>query len=303
MRGFVLVGHGNLPVAMLEAVKMMAGDVDNVYAIGLLAEEGMEDISQKLMSIQTELETYDSVIVFSDLFGGTPSNTALKLFSKNELFTFISGMNFPMVLTAVLTPNIEINDIINTGKIEIKDALVKQNDLVVNQKKEEKKGSTKEKMVLKHVRVDARGIHGQVATAWIPHLKVNRIIVIDDVTINDPTQKIALKMARPERTKLSILSTDTAISFLNDPYHYANESVLVLIQRIETLKTLMEKGFTFNQINLGNVPARADTTKYRKTIHLTEDEINVVKQLIDKDTHVTAQMVPNEAIFEFKEVL
>ncbi len=76
-------------------------------------------------------------------------------------------------------------------------------------------------MDIKNVRVDSRGIHGQVATTWIPLFDINRIIVIDDDSVKDTTQKMALKLARPEGTKLSILSSDKAYIRLTDPLAYS----------------------------------------------------------------------------------
>lgn len=34
-----------------------------------------------------------------------------------------------------------------------------------------------------NVRIDERLIHGQVATMWTNHLKVNRIMVVDNVVV------------------------------------------------------------------------------------------------------------------------
>lgn len=302
MKGFILVGHGPIPDAITAAVKMMAGEITNIHPICLMPEEGIEQLREKFEKLKTILETYDQVIVFADLFGGTPSNSAFQEFKNDKRFSFITGMNFPMVLTAVLTPEMDIKEIIHSGRNGIKNLRDSESSSYVS-KDIQHSPVKSEKMIIKNIRVDARGIHGQVATAWIPQLQVNRIIVIDDLAVKDPTQKIALKMARPNNTKLSILSTDTAIKRLQDENAYPGEQVLILILRIETLKVLLEKDFIFDKINLGNVPARTGTKKYRNTVHLTDAEREIIETVMSSGTKFTTQIVPNDAVVDFKEYL
>lgn len=149
-------------------------------------------------------------------------------------------------------------------------------------------------MDIKNVRVDSRGIHGQVATTWISLFDINRIIVIDDDSVKDTTQKMALKLARPEGTKLSILSADKAYIRLTDPLAYSGERTLILFQKISTVKSLAEKGYHFNEITLGNIPNREGTKKIEKTINLTSDEITIVNGLIASGTTIIYQMVPKD---------
>ena len=55
--------------------------------------------------------------------------------------------------------------------------------------------------------------------------------------------------------------------------------------------------------NVGNVPNRHGTTSYRKTVHLTEEEAAIIKELIHEGTHFTAQMVPNDAKVDFDAII
>ena len=45
------------------------------------------------------------------------------------------------------------------------------------------------------VRVDNRLIHGQVVEAWLPHLKVSRVVVADDEAAQSPLIRAAMGMA------------------------------------------------------------------------------------------------------------
>ena len=146
-------------------------------------------------------------------------------------------------------------------------------------------------MEIKNIRVDSRGIHGQVAVSWIPSLGVNRVIVIDDEIIKDEMQKSMLKMACPKNVKLSIISTDRAKLRLSDPNSYENENIMIILQKVNTLKTLSDKGIIFPEVNLGNVSNRANTTQLSKTVYLTDEELKNIKELNKKGTKFYYQMV------------
>lgn len=59
---------------------------------------------------------------------------------------------------------------------------------------------------IKHVRVDERLIHGQVATMWTNTIKATRIMIVDDAVVKNEMEKVALKTAVPAGVKLSILT-------------------------------------------------------------------------------------------------
>lgn len=49
--------------------------------------------------------------------------------------------------------------------------------------------------MIKHLRIDNRLIHGQVAVTWRAHVGAQAIIVCNDQVAADPIQKMALPMA------------------------------------------------------------------------------------------------------------
>ncbi len=150
-------------------------------------------------------------------------------------------------------------------------------------------------MEIKNVRVDSRGIHGQVAVSWVPNLKINRIMVIDDKIVKDAMQKSILKMACPANIKLSIISTDRAKLRLSDPANYENENILILLPNVSSLKTLSDKGIDFKEVNLGNVSNRPNTSQLAKTVYLTDEELAQVKDLSAKGTRFYHQMVYSDS--------
>lgn len=304
MKAIVFVGHGDLPLAMKQSAQMIAGENQHLFAVSLTPDDGKEEFAEKLQKLNEQLTGYDQIQIFADLMGGSPSNGAVEKYVQQENVTIISGMNLPMILTAVMG-DVPIELILAEGKEGIRDVKAElRGEIaapVVNRPVTDK--NSDQPSIIENVRVDARGIHGQVATQWVPKLAVDRIIVIDDLAVKDETQKMALKMAKPNTVKLSILSTKKAVERLSEPTSYLGEKLLIIIQRIDTLASLAELGYYFETVNMGNVPNRPETKAYRKTVHLTKEEVQTIKLLIEQGTHFTAQMVPNDNVTDFDAII
>ncbi len=121
MLGILLISHGKYAEAFKESLKMIVGQVNNVYSVGLEPTDGPQEFKEKLKNIEKSLISYDEVVIFSDLLGGSPSNTAFQYFLNNNKFKFITGMNFAMVLSTILSEDSTIENIIQNGKDAIVD--------------------------------------------------------------------------------------------------------------------------------------------------------------------------------------
>lgn len=118
------MSHGDYAKAMKESIEMIVGKRENVYFIGLQANENGENLSEKLDQIDEDMNKYSECIVFCDLFGGTPCNTVIKKYLNNDKIKVISGMNFSMLLTTLLQEEADIDMIIDDGKkgiVDVKD--------------------------------------------------------------------------------------------------------------------------------------------------------------------------------------
>jgi mannose/fructose-specific phosphotransferase system component IIA len=131
MRAFILISHGPLAQSMKESVQMIAGVHANLFTASLSYDDSPESFAQKLAEIEPHLEVYKEIIIFSDLFGGSPGNTAVQRYINDPRVTLISGMNFPMLLTALLEAEAELPYLIQTGKdgiVDIKAVLATMTD-------------------------------------------------------------------------------------------------------------------------------------------------------------------------------
>lgn len=296
MKAFIIVGHGDFPSALKSSAEMIMGKMNNLFAIPLEQEDGKESYKNKIQNVVNKLaDEYESFTIFSDLLGGTPNNCVTELYQENTNIKIISGVNLPIVLTA-LTGDLPGEQLVMEGRNAISPINFELNELpqINETTSKSRQKSTGEPQIIKAVRVDARGIHGQVATAWIPSLGIDRVIIIDNQAVKDETQKSALKLAKPNNVKLSILNSKKAIERLSDPYSYSGEKILVILLNISTIESLSNEGYHFDEVILGNVPNRENTEKIANTVYLLEEEKEILTDTMKEGTTVYTQTVPNE---------
>jgi PTS system mannose-specific IIB component len=149
-------------------------------------------------------------------------------------------------------------------------------------------------MSIVHARVDERLIHGQVATVWTNTIGAQRIMVVNDTAVKDQMQISALKMAKPAGIKLSILSKRKAIEKILAG-NYDEEKVFLITKNIEDMAALIEAGVPLKAFNVGNISQKENSKPIKKSVALTEADIQIIRQLSDKGIAITAQMIPSES--------
>ncbi len=97
MIGGIIVSHGKLAEELLNALNIILGEVVNIDAISIGwyddVEESKKKISQSLKSVNKK----NGVLIFTDMFGGTPSNLSFSFIDDNQI-EIITGVNLPMLI-------------------------------------------------------------------------------------------------------------------------------------------------------------------------------------------------------------
>ncbi len=97
MVGAVIITHGDIARSLCDAVEAITGKVDRVKTISVNSSNATEEIRDTLASAIKEADSGFGVIVFTDMFGGTPTNIALSLLEQGRV-EVITGVNLPMLL-------------------------------------------------------------------------------------------------------------------------------------------------------------------------------------------------------------
>ena len=148
--------------------------------------------------------------------------------------------------------------------------------------------------MIQHMRIDERMIHGQVASVWTNLLGCDRIIVANDEAPKSEMQIAALKMACPVGCKLSILSVNKAVANIKAG-KYDNDKVFLITRNVADCKRLVEEDVPLPSINVGNVSHGPGLHQIKKSVSLSDEEIQILRDIMARGISVTARMVPNES--------
>ena len=152
------------------------------------------------------------------------------------------------------------------------------------------------------VRVDDRFIHGQILESWIPHLKAQSVVVVNDALAGDQIQKTIMSMAIPERILLKIVSVPDASCLLNER-EFKEKQCLVIVSNIKDAFRLYSNGLTFTKLNIGNNKAVGPSQQISYSVWVDKEDLDLVKALMDKGVEVTLQSVPRERLIDMKSII
>lgn len=98
MVGIVLVSHGNMAEGMIDAARMIVGEMEDVLAVSLQEMDAIEDLMGRIEAALNEVDTGDGALILVDAFGASPFNASARLAMQREKTEVITGMNLPMLL-------------------------------------------------------------------------------------------------------------------------------------------------------------------------------------------------------------
>lgn len=100
MIGGIIVSHGKLAEELLNALNIILGEVVNIEAISIGWYDDVEESKKKINQSLKRVDQKNGVVIFTDMFGGTPSNLSFS-FMKNNKVEIITGVNLPMLIKFV----------------------------------------------------------------------------------------------------------------------------------------------------------------------------------------------------------
>jgi PTS system mannose-specific IIA component len=97
MIGGIIVSHGKLAEELLNALTIILGEVVNIEAISIGWYDDVEESKKKINKSLHRVNKKNGVVIFTDMFGGTPSNLSFS-FLKDDQVEIITGVNLPMLI-------------------------------------------------------------------------------------------------------------------------------------------------------------------------------------------------------------
>ncbi|MBE0461070.1 MAG: hypothetical protein IBX60_05500 [Candidatus Aminicenantes bacterium] len=97
MIGGIIISHGKLAEELLNAMTIILGEVVNMEAISIGWYDDVEESKKKISKSLKRVDQKNGVLIFTDMFGGTPSNLSFSFLKDNQI-EIITGANLPMLI-------------------------------------------------------------------------------------------------------------------------------------------------------------------------------------------------------------
>lgn len=110
MIGFVIVTHGGLADEFRAALEHVVGPQSQLATVPIGPHDDMEARRQEILDRVRAVDSGNGVVIFTDMFGGTPSNLAISTMTETGA-EVIAGVNLPLLIKFVkLRPDHSMSD-------------------------------------------------------------------------------------------------------------------------------------------------------------------------------------------------
>ena len=96
MVGLVIVCHEDMGAELVRAAEMIVGRIEAVETVSVKQDSAPETLRDRIQSTIKKVDRKKGVMLFTDMFGGTPSNIALAFLGDSV--EVVSGVNLSMII-------------------------------------------------------------------------------------------------------------------------------------------------------------------------------------------------------------
>lgn len=312
--GIVIASHGEFAAGIKQSGSMIFGEQEKVQAVTFMPNEGPDDLRAKIEAAIATFDAEDEVLVLADLWSGSPFNQASAVVGANpeRKVAIITGLNLPMLIQAYTERMMDASagveqvaaNIIKEAKAGIK-ALPEELNPAEESATPAEAGVNAAaipegtvvgdgKIKINLARIDSRLLHGQVATAWTPDSKANRIIVVSDAVAKDEMRKTLITQAAPPGVKANVVPIKKMIEVAKDP-RFGETKALLLFETPQDALAAIEGGVPVETLNVGSMAHSTGKTMLNSVLSVNKDDVAAFEKLRDLGVKFDVRKVPNDS--------
>jgi PTS system mannose-specific IIA component len=92
----VVVCHEDMAAELIKAAEMIVGKIEGVETVSVKQDSAPEMLRDRIQAAVKQVDQKQGVMLFTDMFGGTPSNIALAFLGNSV--EVVSGVNLSMII-------------------------------------------------------------------------------------------------------------------------------------------------------------------------------------------------------------
>ncbi|MGX4594142.1 mannose/fructose/sorbose PTS transporter subunit IIA [Leuconostoc sp. JNUCC 76] len=302
MVNLIIASHGDFAKGILMSGSMIFGEQENVEVVTFLPNEGPDDLDKHYQEALAKFSNDDQVLFLVDLWGGSPFNRASLIQKENpEKMAIVAGLNLPMLIEAYAgrlsqeTAAGLATYLVPVAKDGVKSVPEAEEDTSAdNTTKASTVGLKEGHINIKLARLDTRLLHGQVATAWTPDSKANRIIVVSDAVAKDELRKSLIQQAAPNNVRANIVPISKMIEVAKDD-RFGGVDAFLLFETVEDVLAAVEGGVPIKTLNVGSMAHSEGKTMVNKVLSMDKTDVAAFEKLRDLGVEFDVRKVPNDS--------
>ncbi len=143
-------------------------------------------------------------------------------------------------------------------------------------------------------RLDDRLIHGQVMAVWVRELRIDHIVVVDDVSARDSFARDLMHAAMPAGVTLHLCGIEAAPEIIDALAASNAARTLLLFKRVADAVAVHAR-FPLPHLNVGNLGMRHDRAMIWRSVAASQAELDELRRLESHGVAVYMQMLPSDA--------
>jgi PTS system mannose-specific IIB component len=144
------------------------------------------------------------------------------------------------------------------------------------------------------VRVDNRLLHGQILETWVPRLRVQKVVIADDLAASSPLALAAMTLCVPPELPIEV----RPVREVNWAGLAADRSrTLVLVRDLADLSKALAMGLTARlapNVNVGNIHFAPGRHAVTPSVFLGDPELQTLRSLEGEGFSIEARAIPAE---------
>ena len=298
MVNLIVASHGDFAKGILMSGSMIFGEQKNVEVVTFQPTEGPDDLDKHYQEALAKFDNDDDTLFLVDLWGGSPFNRASLIQKQDaEHKAIVAGLNLPMLIEAY-GGRLGMNTAADLAKYLV--PVAKDGVRSVPEAEEEKPkavvkadataGLKAGHINIKLVRLDTRLLHGQVATAWTPDSKANRIIVVSDAVAHDELRKSLIQQAAPNGVQANIVPISKMVEVASDDRLGGVDAFLLF----ETVEDVLRAVVPIKSLNVGSMAHSEGKTMVNKVLSMDKTDVAAFEKLRDMGVAFDVRKVPSD---------
>ncbi|GAB2024291.1 PTS sugar transporter subunit IIB [Lactovum odontotermitis] len=309
--GIVIASHGEFAAGIKQSGEMIFGEQEKVQVVTFLNGQTPEGLHQQIVDAIATFDTSDEVLILADLWGGSPFNQASTVLHEqgDRKIAIITGLNLPMLIQAY-TERMTGSSLEAAAANIIKEArggVKAQPDSLMPAEEAPAAaaaGSSEAipegtvigdgKIKINLVRIDTRLLHGQVATAWTPDSKADRVIVVSDNVASDTMRKTLIEQAAPPGVHANVVPIKKFIEITKDPRFGGTHAFLLFENPEDALAVVEACPGLITDINVGSMAHSAGKTMLNSVLSADQTDVAAFNKMRDLGVKFNVRKVPND---------